>query len=380
MPGRRWWRRPARSWGRSWGAPAGGGRQSAGRGPTGSTDIHAAGGPGILAPCPTSTRRCPPPRGSPSRCAPWSPSVFDNEYELGDDQLVTLLTAAQWAPSWGNSQPWRFFVARRGDRTHGVLVEHLSRGNSGWVPRASVVLLTATQVRPDEDGEGGGVHAAYDLGQAAAHITFQAPSMGLHAHQFAGFDRAAVAARLGVPPHYAVLSGIAIGRRGAPDDVDERHPWPGGPGTPTPAAGRVRLRRRLGHAVADPHESPPTPQGVLLVVLVLFINLPMLHSTWTVMAGGPVGHGRHREVADHHVLTPRATRQYWLGFRFPEDIDPDQGLWTARSTTRRTRGGRRRDRRGPGAGGPPCGVPRGGPGPEPASGWSSLWSPTSSCC
>ena len=129
--------------------------------------------------------------------------------------------AAQWAPSWGNSQPWRFFVARRGDRTHGVLVEHLSRGNSGWVPRAAVVLLTATQVRPDEDGEGGGVHAAYDLGQAAAHVTLQARSMGLHAHQFAGFDRAAVAARLGVPPHYAVLSGIAIGRRGAPGDVDE---------------------------------------------------------------------------------------------------------------------------------------------------------------
>jgi nitroreductase len=152
----------------------------------------------------------------------WSPSVFDDEHEVDDDQLETLLRAAQWAPSWGNSQPWRFFVARRGDTTHGVLVEHLSRGNSTWVPRAAVVLITATQLRPDEHGEGGGEHAAYDLGQAAAHITLQARSMALHAHQFAGFDRAAVAARLGVPPHYEVMSGIAIGRRGAPDDVDER--------------------------------------------------------------------------------------------------------------------------------------------------------------
>ena len=152
----------------------------------------------------------------------WSPSVFDDEFELADDQVVSLLRAGQWAPSWGNSQPWRFFVARRGDKTHAVLVEHLSRGNSGWVPRASVVLITATQVAPDEAGEGGGPHAAYDLGQAAAHITIQAASMGLHAHQFAGFDRAAVAARLGVPAHYAVLSGIAIGRRGEPDEVDDR--------------------------------------------------------------------------------------------------------------------------------------------------------------
>jgi nitroreductase len=152
----------------------------------------------------------------------WSPSVFDDAYDLTDGQLETLLHAAQWAPSWGNSQPWRFFVARRGDATHAVLVDHLSRGNSGWVPRASVVLLTATQVEPDDEGEGGGPHAAYDLGQAAAHVTIQAASMGLHAHQFAGFDRAGLAARLGVPPHHALLSGIAVGRRGTPEDVDER--------------------------------------------------------------------------------------------------------------------------------------------------------------
>ena len=182
----------------------------------------------------------------------WSPSVFDDEFELGDEQVVTLLRAGQWAPSWGNTQPWRFFVARRGDKTHQVLVEHLSRGNSGWVPRASVVLLTATQVAPDPDGEGGGPHAAYDLGQAAAHITIQAASMGLHAHQFAGFDRATVAARLGVPGHYAVLSGIAVGRRGRPDEVDERVRG---------KEDRVRRRRSLDEFVyADAWGSPWRPE------------------------------------------------------------------------------------------------------------------------
>ena len=162
-----------------------------------------------------------------------------------------------------------------------MLVEHLSRGNSGWVPRASVVLLTATQVAPDEHGEGGGPHAAYDLGQAAAHITLQAGSMGLHAHQFAGFDRAAVAARLGVPDHYAVLSGIAVGRRGAPDEVDERVRG---------KEERVRRRKPLAEFVyADAwgvsvaarvsRASRPTALDILLAVLVAFINLPILHST-----------------------------------------------------------------------------------------------------
>lgn len=92
----------------------------------------------------------------------WSPSVFDDRHELEGVELETLLHAARWAPSEGNSQPWAFFVAERGSKSHDVLVGHLSRGNATWVPRASVVLITATQVAPDEDGNGGGRYTAYD--------------------------------------------------------------------------------------------------------------------------------------------------------------------------------------------------------------------------
>ena len=157
----------------------------------------------------------------------WSPSIFDDDHRLTREQVETLLHAAQWAPSWGNSQPWSFVVAERGSAGHDVLVRHLSRGNSGWVPRASVVFVTATQVEPGPeggDGKGwrGGDYALHDLGQAAAHLTLQAQAMGLHAHQFAGVDREAVHDELGVPPWYRVLTGIAVGVRGNPDDVPER--------------------------------------------------------------------------------------------------------------------------------------------------------------
>jgi nitroreductase len=154
----------------------------------------------------------------------WSPSVFDDRHRLSVEQLETLLHAAQWAPSSGNSQPWSFVVAERGSASHDVLVRHLSRGNSGWVPRASVVFVTATQVEPDPDGEGGRSedYALHDLGQAAAHLTLQARALGLHAHQFAGFDHEAVHAELGVPAWYRVLTGIAVGLRGDPGEVPER--------------------------------------------------------------------------------------------------------------------------------------------------------------
>lgn len=151
----------------------------------------------------------------------WSPSVFDDTHVLDAAQITTLLTAAQWAPSCGNAQPAHFVVAERGGATHTALVAHLSRGNARWVPRASLVLLVGAQFAPDERGEGGykPLHADFDTGQAAAHLTLQAIAMGLHAHQFAGFDKEAVAAELGVPSYVRLLSGIAVGVRGNPADV-----------------------------------------------------------------------------------------------------------------------------------------------------------------
>lgn len=153
----------------------------------------------------------------------WSPSVFDPDHTLSSTEIETLLRAAQWSPSAGNGQPWAYVVAPRGSAAHDVLLPHLSRGNSGWVPRASLVLLAATQVAPDPDGNGpkNGDYARYDLGQASAHVTLQARSMGLHAHQFAGFDQGAVSAELGVPEHYALMVGIAVGVHLASADDDE---------------------------------------------------------------------------------------------------------------------------------------------------------------
>ena len=146
----------------------------------------------------------------------WSPSVFDPAHVLGADEIRLLLTAARWAPSCGNAQPAHFVVAERGSPSHQVLVRHLSRGNSRWVPRASLVLVAGAQHAPDEDGEGGYKprYADYDTGQAAAHVTLQARAMGLEAHQFAGFDKDAVAAELGVPAYVRLLAGIAVGVRG----------------------------------------------------------------------------------------------------------------------------------------------------------------------
>ena len=154
----------------------------------------------------------------------WSASVYDDRHRLTDTDVETLLRAAQWAPSAGNSQPWLFFVCVPGTANHDRLVAALSRGNSGWVPRASVVFLTAAHVRSGDEADAPAYsdYALYDVGQAAAHLTLQARSMGLHAHQFAGFDHDVLAESLGVPATHRLLTGIAVGVAGDPGDVDER--------------------------------------------------------------------------------------------------------------------------------------------------------------
>lgn len=147
----------------------------------------------------------------------WSTRLLDRTHVLADAELDTLLEAARWAPSAGNSQPWAFLVARRGDTAHQQLVPTLSRGNSTWVPTASAVLVSVHRIGDDEDPAlTYSDYAAYDLGQSVAHLTVQAQSMGLAVHQFAGFDHDAVTELFGVPAAWKVTTGVAVGRYADP--------------------------------------------------------------------------------------------------------------------------------------------------------------------
>ncbi|MBO9534654.1 MAG: nitroreductase family protein [Solirubrobacteraceae bacterium] len=152
----------------------------------------------------------------------WSPRAFDESHVLDAVTLATLLEAARWSPSAGNSQPWGFIVGLRGDATFEAFRTTHSRGNTAWTHRASALLVTLRQLEsgPDHEIPFNG-YTAYDLGQAAAHLSIQAQALGLHAHQFAGFDHDAAKELFEVPDHWAVTTGIAIGRLADPSVLDE---------------------------------------------------------------------------------------------------------------------------------------------------------------
>src|SRR6476661_3619586 len=132
----------------------------------------------------------------------WSPRGFDRAHEIGD--------AARWAPSAGNSQPWRFLVTRRGEPAHDRLFAALAPGNQAWAGAASALILVAARTAGD-DGRPQ-PWALYDTGQAVAALVTQAQADGLSVHQMGGFDTGAVRAELALGENLTPVVVLAVGR------------------------------------------------------------------------------------------------------------------------------------------------------------------------
>jgi nitroreductase len=147
-----------------------------------------------------------------------STRAFTPDVDLTDAQVTALLEAARWAPSAGNTQPWRFLLAKRGTGECKRVVDCLDPGNRDWASHASALLVA---VRTDANAKGPLSHAAYDLGQAMAHLTFQAAAEGLTVRQMGGFDAAALAAEFDLAAPLVPTTVAAIGVAGDPADLPE---------------------------------------------------------------------------------------------------------------------------------------------------------------
>lgn len=158
------------------------------------------------------------PRVHPALLERFSPVAFDRDAELGDADVDVLLDAARLTPSAGNSQPWMFVVGRRGDAVHSRITRHLAPSSLRWAADASVLVVNLAHLYVDETDWEYSEFARYDLGQAVAHMTIQALSMGLGTHQFRAFDRDAITREFDVPSSWEAASMTAIGRPGRVSD------------------------------------------------------------------------------------------------------------------------------------------------------------------
>ncbi|MEO8588700.1 MAG: nitroreductase family protein [Flavobacteriales bacterium] len=147
----------------------------------------------------------------------YSPRAF-SEREVGDAELGLVLEAARWAPSSMNEQPWRFLVARRGEAGHVELLSALNPSNQVWAAKAPVLILNMTRRTLSRNGQVN-FHARHDLGLALSQLTAQATALGMGLHQMAGFKADAVRAAFSIPEELDLVSIIALGFPGEPDQL-----------------------------------------------------------------------------------------------------------------------------------------------------------------
>jgi len=152
------------------------------------------------------------PRLHPLLATRSSPTAFDATSEVADEVVDVLLEAARWAPSAGSSQPWAFIVGRRGAAIHQRLVPYLARSSSRWAPTADVLFVNLSHRYVEGTDWEFSEFSLYDLGQAVAHMTFQAQALGLAVRQFRAFDQQGLAAEFAVPGHWQVTTMSAVGR------------------------------------------------------------------------------------------------------------------------------------------------------------------------
>jgi nitroreductase len=143
----------------------------------------------------------------------WSTRSFDKNHQINDDEVLSLLEAARWAPSSKNSQPWKFLVGKRGDKNFEAFVSTLTGFNLEWAPKASAMILVAAHGNPVTNDE------IFDAGLAVSSITFQIHALGLFAHQMAGFSKSKIKTIFNLDESTVPLVLVAVGKITNPDEL-----------------------------------------------------------------------------------------------------------------------------------------------------------------
>lgn len=149
----------------------------------------------------------------------WSPRAFDGK-SIETEKLQRIIEAARWAPSASNEQPWYFIIGSQGDETYQKIFDTLVEFNQLWAITAPVLILAIGKKTSAKTGKTNDWFK-YDVGQAAAHLTFQASFEGLFVHQMGGFDAVKATELFLIPDDFEALTTIALGYQG---DYTVLHP------------------------------------------------------------------------------------------------------------------------------------------------------------
>jgi nitroreductase len=144
--------------------------------------------------------------------------------EISTEDLKIIFTAASWAASSTNEQPWRFLFGRKGDATFAKILDSMAEANQAWAKHAPILLLSVGK-NIFSPGPYTGVHNPYslhDTGAASAYLALQASALGLYAHGIGGFDHQKARDHFNIPLEFEIGACWALGYLGDPDSLPEK--------------------------------------------------------------------------------------------------------------------------------------------------------------
>jgi nitroreductase len=134
-----------------------------------------------------------------------------------DDILMQVLEAARWAPSWANTQCWRFIIIRNNDTKQELAAALLGNNPStNAIKTAPIIIVICIELNKSGFYKGQastikGDFGMFDAGLAMENLALAARALGLGTVHVANFDVKKVEAILGVPEGYTVVEITPLG-------------------------------------------------------------------------------------------------------------------------------------------------------------------------
>jgi len=136
---------------------------------------------------------------------------------IDDQTLATVLEAARWAPSWANTQCWRFVVVRD-SATKSKLADTLNETNPARdaIRNAPLVIAACAELGKAGRKEGEivtdkGDWFMFDVALAMQNLVLAAHSLGLGTVYVGRFDAKEAARILAVPEGYCAVAMTPLG-------------------------------------------------------------------------------------------------------------------------------------------------------------------------
>ena len=150
---------------------------------------------------------------------------------VDDKKIEAILEAGRWAPSWANTQCWRFVVVRDPEIKAGLAgtlmkiklpdkeVENPGAKALNTVPAVIVVCANTGKsgTKPGSGGTGGdfvtdkGDWFMFDVALAVENMVLAAHALGLGTVIIGAFDARQAEKVLGVPKEYRVVTMFPVG-------------------------------------------------------------------------------------------------------------------------------------------------------------------------